>query len=194
MKPEICGPGTAPGLNHKLRLRTLSRRSQAILEDHAMDAARFDTLTRLIGSRTSRRVLVGLAASGLLGIAVPDAEAAKCSNKKPCPECYQCKKHKCKPLTETACTNGTCQSGVCITPPPPPPPECVSHADCGGGPGTTIGCFLGRCCRLASTTGGSYSCGDGWFTADCCANTCCAGHCYDGSGFGLGKNLCPGTW
>jgi hypothetical protein len=85
-----------------------------------MDAARFDTLTRLIGSRTSRRVLVGLAASGLLGIAVPDAEAAKCSNKKPCPECYQCKKHKCKPLTETACTNGTCQSGVCITPPPPP--------------------------------------------------------------------------
>jgi hypothetical protein len=89
-----------------------------------MDAARFDTLTRLIGSRTSRRVLVGLAASGLLGIAVPDAEAAKCSNKKPCPECYQCKKHKCRVLTGTACRGGgTCQSGVCS--PPPPPPYCT---------------------------------------------------------------------
>jgi hypothetical protein len=42
-----------------------------------MDSARFGTLTRLIGSRTSRRVAVGLEATGMLSVAVPDAEAAR---------------------------------------------------------------------------------------------------------------------
>ena len=37
----------------------------------ALDAERFDTLTRLIRSRTSRRMAVGLAATGLLSMACP---------------------------------------------------------------------------------------------------------------------------
>jgi hypothetical protein len=88
-----------------------------------MDAHRFDALTRLIGSRTSRRVAVGVAATGLLSLAVPDAEAARCSKSKPCPECKKCKKHKCKPdatqnraacsASTGTCVNGTCTSAVC---------------------------------------------------------------------------------
>jgi hypothetical protein len=44
-----------------------------------MDDARFNTLTRFMGPRTSRRLPVGLAATGLLSIAVPDTAAARCS-------------------------------------------------------------------------------------------------------------------
>ena len=53
---------------------------------------------------------------GVFTVAVPDAEAAKSSNKKPCPECYQCKKKKCKPdwrKDDAACNgNGKCLNGV----------------------------------------------------------------------------------
>jgi hypothetical protein len=49
--------------------------------------------------------------------------------------------------------------------------------------------YLGRCCGV-----GLYSCGDEPFTARCCAEISCSGYCYDGSGCGLGRNLCPGVW
>ena len=62
-----------------------------------MDAERFDALTRLIGSRISRRVAVGLTVTGLLSVTVPDAEALKCSKQKPCPACKWCTHKKCKP-------------------------------------------------------------------------------------------------
>jgi hypothetical protein len=79
-----------------------------------MEAGRFDTLTRFIGSRTSRRVAVGLAATGLVARPGPDVDAAQCSKKKPCPECRRCKKHKCKPDDGVACSGGgTCLGGVC---------------------------------------------------------------------------------
>jgi hypothetical protein len=55
-----------------------------------MDDARFDALARFIGSRTTRRLAVGLVAAGLLGMAVPGVEAARCSKTKPCRECQQC--------------------------------------------------------------------------------------------------------
>jgi hypothetical protein len=45
----------------------------------SMQAERFDTLLRLIGSRTSRRMAVGLAATGLLSLTVPEAAARRCS-------------------------------------------------------------------------------------------------------------------
>ena len=62
-----------------------------------MQAERFDTLSRLIGARTSRRMAVGLAATGLLSLAIPEAAAARCSTRKPCPDCRKCRKHRCKP-------------------------------------------------------------------------------------------------
>ena len=62
-----------------------------------MDAHRFDALTHFIGSRTSRRGAVGLAATGLLSFAVPDAAAARCSKQKPGPVGKKCKRHRCKP-------------------------------------------------------------------------------------------------
>jgi len=80
-----------------------------------MDANRFDTLARLIGSRTSRRIAFSLGATGLLSIAAPEAEARRCSTQKDCPKCYRCRKHRCRPLTGTACGGGkTCCSGVCV--------------------------------------------------------------------------------
>ena len=83
-----------------------------------MDADRFATLTRLVGSRTSRRVAVGLAATGLLSIAVPDAEAARCNKQTLCPVCRRCRRHRCRPdrtQNGAICSFGfTCDNGVCI--------------------------------------------------------------------------------
>jgi hypothetical protein len=84
-----------------------------------VEAERFDTLSRLIGSRTSRRKAVALAATGLLGIAAPEAAAGRCSRRKSCPECKRCKKQRCKPdatQNGAACTGvsgGTCEGGAC---------------------------------------------------------------------------------
>ena len=61
-----------------------------------MDANRFDSVARLIGSRTTRRVAAGLAVTGLLSIAVPEASAVRCSTQKPCPDCYRCRQHRCR--------------------------------------------------------------------------------------------------
>ena len=84
-----------------------------------MEAERFDTLTRLIGGRTSRRLAVALAATGLLSLAVPDIAEARCSARKRCPDCKRCKKHRCKPdagQDGNACSGvsgGTCERGTC---------------------------------------------------------------------------------
>jgi hypothetical protein len=81
-----------------------------------MDADGFDTLARRIGSRTSRRLAIGLAATGLLSVTVPDAVAARCSAAKPCPECKKCKRHRCRPdAKQTSCGGGTgaCVKGTC---------------------------------------------------------------------------------
>jgi hypothetical protein len=99
-------------------------------------------LTRFIGSRTSRRVAVGLTVSGLLSIKVPEAAAAKCSKQKPCPKCKRCHKHKCKPdanQNNDSCDTGkTCLNGACVA------GTCSTHADCPG-----AGC-VGRTCGLCT--------------------------------------------
>ena len=78
-----------------------------------MEASRFDALARLVGSRISRRVAVGLAATGLVTTASADAQAVLCSKTTPCPECQRCKKHKCKPKKALSqCTEG----GTCCSP------------------------------------------------------------------------------
>jgi len=129
-----------------------------------MDAARFDTLTRSIGSRTSRRVALGFVATGLLSIAAPDVEAARCSKQKLCPECKQCKRRRCKPDDTLSCSGGTCQGGNCI-----PTSGCTTHADCPGSlcsaPGGTCGgqCTThdncgGAACGVDSSNGGNNVC------------------------------------
>ena len=77
-------------------------------------------LTRLIRSRTSRRTAVGLAATGLLSLAVPDAEAARCNQQTLCPVCRRCRRHRCKPdRTQDGdlCGFGyVCDNGLCSFP------------------------------------------------------------------------------
>jgi hypothetical protein len=84
-----------------------------------MDAAPFDTLARRIGSRTSRRVAVGLVATSLFTIAIPDAVAARCTRQNPCPKCKSCRHHRCKPDTDvnfTPCGDAkACRDGACLT-------------------------------------------------------------------------------
>jgi hypothetical protein len=135
-----------------------------------MDAARFDTLTRSLGSRTSRRVAVGLAVSGLLGVAVPDAEAARCSRNRPCPQCKRCKQHRCrKDATQDGqdCTGGACQNGVCTA-------ECSSPQNC---PGTDTDCQTRTC------TGGT--CGMSFANAGTAVTVQTAGDCK--------KTVCDGN-
>ena len=105
-----CGPGTRLGTDRQLTVATRG--------GPALDAERFDTLTRLIRSRTSRRLAVGLAATGLLSIAVPDAEAARCNQQTLCPVCRRCRRHRCKPdRTQDGALCGfgyVCDNGLCV--------------------------------------------------------------------------------
>jgi hypothetical protein len=160
-----------------------------------MDADRFDALTQFIGSRTSRRVVVGLAATGLLSMAVPDAEAARCSKQKPCPECKKCKRHRCKPdatQNGTVCSGGTgtCVKGTCC------PLQlacgstcCASGKQCSGGicvpacAGFGDSCNVdGDCCSVScvSTLGSKFcTCSPAGkvchSSSDCCGGLGCVG-------------------
>jgi len=108
-----------------------------------MDASRLDALARLVGSRISRRVAVGLAATGLVTTAGADAQAVRCSKTTPCPECQRCKKRKCKPKKALSqCTEG----GTCCSPDLCCPKEqtCSSTGtSCEACPATTDFCDTG---------------------------------------------------
>jgi len=129
-----------------------------------MDADGFDTLARLVGSRTSRRLAIGLATTGLWSLSVPEAEAARCSKQNPCPECKRCKRHRCKPAaTQTACSGGAgaCVKGTC----------CPVQRACG-----STCCALGKQCSggvcVPACAGFFAPCdGDG----DCCSVSCVPG-------------------
>src|SRR3954470_15384045 len=133
-----------------------------------MDANRFDAFTRLIGSRTSRRIAIGLGATGLLFTAVPEAEARKCSKKNPCPKCYRCRKHRCRPL----CGAGKiCQDGVCCDP---------GFADCDGDGNCEVDLRTNttHCGRCATACGTGATCLNGACTSEGgCPEGC------DGSGY-----------
>jgi hypothetical protein len=101
----------------------LHRRSQAILEDHGMDSARFDRLTRSLTDAHSRRgALVGLlgGALGLLGARSRDADAhnpiKKCKKfddkqkKKAC--IRKAKKHNAQHAAAALPPAPTCSDGI----------------------------------------------------------------------------------
>src|SRR4051812_4796745 len=99
-----------------------------------MDQHRFDALSKVVGSWTSRRSALTLFAGLGLGSLIPqETKAANSGKCKPdCPECQscnkgkckkknghkKCKKGKCEPLTNgTVCTSvsgGTCCNGTCV--------------------------------------------------------------------------------
>jgi hypothetical protein len=126
-----------------------------------MDADRFDTIARVISSRTSRRLAIGLATTGLLSMAVPEAEAAQCSKKNPCPVCKRCRRGRCKPdATQTSCNGGTgtCLKGTC----------CSLQLACG-----SICCPNGKKC-----SGGICVPDCGGFGDSCGADShCCSASC-----------------
>jgi len=95
------------------------------------DSRNFDTLTRRF---VTRRAGAGLALAGLLGMAVPAAEAKKHKKKKckpTCGLCETCKKGKCKPLNGLkACGAGCIASDACCT---NGAPGCPGGRPCTGG-------------------------------------------------------------
>jgi hypothetical protein len=120
-----------------------------------MDTARFDTLTRFVGSRTSRRAAVGLTVAGLLASATPDADAARCSKAKPCPECKRCRQRRCKPKGNgTACSAGACQNGVCTRNYAGTCDATTPQDNCG-----TMTCNNRTGCFCHVTVGGAFFCG-----------------------------------
>ena len=135
-----------------------------------MDADRFDAVTRFIGSRRSRRVALGLVMTGLLTVAVPDAEA-RCSARKPCPTCKRCRRHRCRRDTSqdgTVCDGdgGTCQNGTCVS-------FCAGKVDrfpCG----TEKHCVGGAC---QSCQGPTDACPAGCAAGNTPCSGCCNGVC-----------------
>ena len=141
-----------------------------------MDTDRFDAIARFIGSRTTRRMAVGLAAMGLLSSAVPDATAARCSATRPCPACKRCKRHRCRPdaMQDGApCTGGTCQDGTCVCTDPNThrcPGTGVCGECCGAGE-----CPAGEFCQ--SVQGGPFLCYCDLITSVECQQVCIPKSC-----------------
>lgn len=137
-----------------------------------MDADRFDALTRLLGSRTSRRVALGLVATGMLTIAVPEADAARCSRKRPCRECKRCNRRgRCRRKKNgTICSTGICQRGSCIA--APHQGICTAQQDyCAGDSEVQCGTSNGDCHCVVRPNGRSF-CADTVFycTTDPCTS------------------------
>lgn len=141
-----------------------------------MDPTRFDTLTRSLTARGSRRrALAGALAGGLGAFGIATTEAKK--KKKDCPPCKKRKKGKCKGTLPdgTGCTGGTCQGGSCVAAGEPAP--CIPQdpvALCADGCGTrTDNCGRPVVCATCPTG------------QKCLLNGSCATPCLDNSD-------CPG--
>ena len=155
----------------------LHRRSQAILEVHGMDIARFDRLTRSLTETGSRRRALAAAVGGVLGLSghvrPEDATASgKCKPK--CDECQHCKKGKngkqgkCKSKPYgTVCSSGNCQGGRCLA------ATCSDGFKNGSETGVDCG---GACKRCVSGLGCTNR-------NDCASNLCSGGTCQACTGF-----------
>lgn len=123
-----------------------------------MDGADFDTLTRAVGTLTTRRLALAALLGGAFGRLGPADIAAKRKSgrcKPTCGECHTCdkgrcrknnqgekvcKKGKCKPkATGAPCTefrSGRCQNGTCV-----PTSTCPATTSqlCPGGPAVACG-------------------------------------------------------
>jgi hypothetical protein len=145
-----------------------------------VDRTRFDALTRLIGTGSTRRTVLGLATA--LGLSSLLAEAKKRRKKKKkcksCAICQQCKQGKCKGKADGSdCGGGaTCQGGACTCPAGQkfcagsciPDSQCCP-SDCDDGNTCTTGiCDQGTCIYMPLAD--NSACGDG--TGRCRDGTC----------------------
>lgn len=159
-----------------------------------MNDATFDNLTRLLGSRPSRRqVLKGIAGGGTLAVAgmtrVVENAAAQCLE-----DGQAC-------TAGTECCGGACSAslGVCVT-----MDECVADGDpctdgsecCGG----ACSASLGVCVTMDQCVADGDPCTDG---SECCGGACSAsmgvcvtmdGQCLaDGQACSAGADCCSGN-
>jgi hypothetical protein len=135
-----------------------------------MDADRFDTISRLLGARGTRRAGFTTLLGGALGLsALIDADEGRARSgrcRKSCGSCKTCRKGKCvrtargtrcKPgkciavRSGTRCPGGTCLGGRCAPFPTPPPPcrtlrESCADDCCDGLVCDRNGCDPGNVC------------------------------------------------
>jgi hypothetical protein len=163
------------------------------MEGMIMDSERFDCLVQSFGQTRSRRQtlrgMAGVLATGAFVRSVPEAAAARCSNRKPCPECKKCRKHRCKPdATQdgNTCTgvSGTCERGTCCV---ELQADCTDAKQCCQDGGATSCAPIGnlnqdQCCRPlggACSTPGAFEecCGvvEGGNLVLCASNNTCGG-------------------
>jgi hypothetical protein len=141
----------------------------------AMDATRFDRLSRAISAGQTRRRFFARLGSGLLLLAPWAADNDAAAKKKRRKKDKRKKKHHCSP----GCTGAkTCKQGVCVCP--------SGTEECGGECRNACGASRARnphtceCCKKHGVMGCSFS------GADCCSDNCtpfAAGQCH---GFAAG--------
>jgi hypothetical protein len=153
-----------------------------------MDGARFDTLTRTLTARRSRRRTVVSAFSGALSIVFVSSPIDGAGAKKKCPPCKTRKKGKCKGKKPdgTGCGNGRiCQRGSCVA----VGPTCFdtirngdeTDIDCGGG--SCPRCVNGQSCLTRNDCASAY-CKD-TVCQECLTSDQCPNDAY-------GACACPG--
>ena len=199
LSPRFCSLqpySNLPGLPRTARLKGAFDRSSALrlsTKGVCMNDATFDNLTRLLGSRPSRRqVLKGIAGGGALAAAgmtraIDDAAAQCVEDGDPC-------------TSGTECCGGACSAslGVCVT-----MDECIVDGDpctsgtecCGG----ACSASLGVCVTMDECVADGDPCTDG---SECCGGACSAsmGVCVtmdeclaDGQACSAGGDCCSGN-
>ena len=138
-----------------------------------MDSKNFDALTRRF---VTRRAGASLALAGLLGIAVPVADAKKKHKKKKCKPacgtCQTCNKGKCKlqPNGTPCVGDNACYNGACTCPVGQKPcgTGCIATNECctNGAPGCLFPalCTSGTCTKCLGNPCVNAS--------DCCTGIC----------------------
>jgi hypothetical protein len=161
------------------------------MEGTNVESDRFDGLVRAFGQARSRRQtlrgLAGVLATAVFAVAVPEAEARQCSKQKPCPECYRCRRHRCrKRADDYPCSGGICQGGACETC-LARKADCTDAEECCQDGGETTCAPIGQlnqnqCCRPlggACPTPGEWQecCGivEGGSLVRCAPNNTCGG-------------------
>src|SRR5215216_3508874 len=117
----------------------------------ALDADRFDALSRSLTDTRSRRGALAALLGSTLGLVGLDRTEAK----KQCAPCKKAKNGKCKKNKPdgTACPGGRCQRGVCQPAGNPPADPCPGQKRCNGG------CIpTDQCCTRDDCPAGSLCC------------------------------------
>ncbi len=151
-----------------------------------MDAARFDALTKTLGTPRSRRSLArllgGLSLGGVLSaLTVRKAAAAKLNGGARCSSKTQCKSGRCLNPDKCDCTKKSCKC-ICACSTTDPVVRCIAPPN----PCKKAVCSATGRCVLQNKQNG-ISCGAGKV---CYRGTCCSPNC---AGKKCGPNGCGGS-